>query len=228
MGDRKSFLISFSGIDGSGKTTLSKSLVEMLNKNGIKCRYVYGRLQPLLSKPFMWLGRIVFLRKTSKNYVEYSRRKRETMKKFALLSLVYKYILLLDYSLQLLFKIRIPKLLGKSIVCDRYVYDTVINDISADHGLSIHEMKKVIDKLFYFAIRPDIAFLIDLPEEIAYQRKSDTPSLEYLRERRKLYLEIAREFRIVVLEGTKELDELLKEIVGKTKKNLKILPLRSE
>ena len=209
----KGFLICFTGIDGSGKTTLSKALVEMLNKNSIKCKYVYGRIEPFISRVFIWVGRKLFLRGKDAfgNYIEYSNIKRAAMKRNSFLSTIYQNILLFDYSLQLLFKIRIPLILGKNIVCDRYVYDTII-DLSVDMEFSGSEMRDLIKKLFYIAPKPDIVFLIDLLEEIAFQRKKDTPSIEYLKERRKAYFSIINEEEIVVLDGSKSLDKL-KEII---------------
>jgi dTMP kinase len=204
------FLVCFSGIDGSGKTTLSKSLVDALNEKGIECAYVYGRLEPLILRPPIWIGRKIFVKKKvmSGNQSQYLAVKRRAIKKHAFLSRVYKYILLFDYSLQLLFKVRLPHVYGKNIICDRYVYDTVVNDIALDMELSTSEIRDLVKKLFYVAPKPDIAFLIDLPEEIALQRKNDIPSLEYLRERRKLYLAIGDEFKMMILDGTKNLKEM--------------------
>jgi len=219
----KAKLICFIGIDGSGKTTLSKALVEALNKNGIKCLYLYGRLEPFVLKPVIMIGRRIFLggENMFKDYRGYSSRKRDTIKEHSFLFTLYRYILLFDYFLQLLFKVRIPLMLGKNIVCDRYVYDTVITDLAVDMNLSSSEIKDLIKRFFYITPKPDLAFLIDLPEEIAFQRKDDTPSVEYLKERRKIYLDVGKEERMVILDGSKELDELegliRKEIFEKVK-----------
>lgn len=55
---------------------------------------------------------------------------------------------------------------------------------------------------------PDILFLIDLPEEIAHKRKDDVPSVDYLRDRRKMYLYIGNEYKMTILDGSMPLDEL--------------------
>jgi len=210
----RGFLICFTGVDGSGKTTLSIELVKLLNSNRIKCRYVYGRLEPFILKPFMIIGRKIFLREKDmfNDYTEYSNTKKKAIKSNPFLSKVYQLILLFDYSLQLLFRIRLPLIFGKNIVCDRYVYDTVITDLSVDMDYSGHEIKKLLKKCFYIALKPDIAFLIDVPEEVAFQRKDDTPSIEYLKERRRVYLKIGEEYNMMLLDGSKDLTEL-KELV---------------
>lgn len=64
-GKHNKFLISLSGIDGSGKTTYAEYINEMLRKKGIKCNYVYGRLEPFLLKPFIHLeGRYSYMIRT--------------------------------------------------------------------------------------------------------------------------------------------------------------------
>ena len=203
-------LICFTGIDGSGKTTLAKGLVETMEKKGIRYKYVYGRLEPFILRPFIAIGRKIFLRGKDmfRDYTEYSSTKNGAIEHHSFLFTFYRYILLFDYFLQLLFKIRIPLMLGRNIVCDRYVYDTVITDLSVDMNYSNHEIRDLIKRFFYIAPKPDLAFLIDLPEKIAFQRKNDTPSIEYLKERRKMYLDVGKEEGMLVLDGSKKLDDL--------------------
>ena len=210
----KGFLICFTGIDGTGKTTLSKELVELVNKRGIKCKYVYARLSLFILKPFFLIGEFVFLHKKDifKKYSEYASTKRKAIKKHYLLSKVYQQLLLFDYMLQIFFKIKLPLIFGRNIVCDRYIYDTVITDLSVDMNYSKERVINLLNKLFLFFPVPDLTFLIDVPEEIAYQRKDDTPSVAYLKDRRERYLYVGREHGMVILDGTKKLEELQCEI----------------
>jgi len=207
---RNNFLICFVGMDGSGKTTLAKDLVETMRQNGIQYKYVYGRLEPFILKPFIMIGRKMFLRGNDmfEDYKQYSSAKNSAIKRHSFLFVFYRYVLLFDYFLQLLFRVRLPTILGKNIVCDRYVYDTAITDLSVDMNLSSLEIQDLIERIFYIAPKPDLTFLIDLPEETAFQRKDDTPSIEYLRERRKIYLNIGKKYEMEVLDGSRSLNEL--------------------
>ena len=206
----KGFFICFTGMDGTGKTTHSKELAELLNKKGIKCKYVYARLNPFILKPFILIGEFVFLHKKDifKNYSEYSNTKRRAIEKHSFLSIGYQQILLFDYLLQILFKVKVPLIFGKNIVCDRYVYDTVITDLSVDMNYSKNGVISLLNNLLRFFPEPDIAFLIDAPEGIAYNRKDDTPSIDYLKDRRKIYLDVGKEYGMTILEGSKTLEEL--------------------
>jgi dTMP kinase len=207
-------LICFVGIDGSGKTTLANYLVNALEQNEIQCECVYGRLQPCLLKPFIFLGNKLFLKNADmfEDYKHYSDQKSRSIKKHPILSKLYSYALLLDYSFQILIRVRIPYMLGKTIICDRYVYDTIITDLSVDMNYSKSKMIGLIQRLFYLAPKPDLAFLIDLPEEIAFKRKNDTPSLDYLKERRQIYLDIGMEENMIILDGSADL-VVLSELV---------------
>jgi dTMP kinase len=209
----KNLLVCFTGIDGSGKTTMSKELVRFLNEKGFRFKYVYARLNPFISRPLILIGRWIFLRKKDifKDYSGYADMKRKAIKKHILLSKFYQKILLLDYFFQVVFKVKFPLVFGESIVCDRYVYDTIINDLLTEFN-SKSDVVNLLNGCLYFFPKPDIIFLIDVPEEIALRRKNDVPSIEYLKERRKMYLEVGKEYKMKILDGTKDLKRLQEEI----------------
>ncbi len=206
----KGALICLTGIDGSGKTTLAKGLAQSLQEEGIEARYVYARYAPLLLRPLMRLGECIFLRghDPETDYAGYSRTKREVTGQRRFLSLVYQTILMADYFLQILIKVWWPMLQGQSVVCDRYVYDTMVNDLALDFNHSQRSIDAILDGWMRFVPRPGLVVLVDVPEEVAFRRKHDIPSIEYVRERRPLYQYMARKLRMLTLDGTKEPGEL--------------------
>ena len=206
--------ICFTGIDGSGKTTLARALVSTMEQRGIKAIYVYNRYIPIVLRPVMFIGDFLFLRDKDffRDYSDYSNTKRNTTKKHTILAKLYQHLLLFDYFIQILFKIKLPLLFGKNIVCDRYIYDTIVTDLTVDFNYSKEEVKNSLNKILSLFPTPGVTFLVDLPEEMAYQRKNDIPSIEYLKERRKMYLYVGKECNMVILDGTKKLEELQCEI----------------
>jgi len=208
MKDKKQIFICFTGIDGSGKTTLAKSLTDQLNRGGFECKYVYNRLVPFLLKPFIVIGHKLYLRgkNISNNYDEYSTTKRKAIRANPL-SFIYEWLLLLDYSIQVMLKVKIPLMLGKNIVCDRYIYDTLATDLAVDFGYSDQKIERTLNRFLLLFPKPQLIFLVDVPEEIAYQRKDDIPSIHYLRDRRKVYLNIGKVCGMVFIDGSKSLDE---------------------
>jgi len=214
MSKKKKILICFTGIDGSGKTTIAKKVTKYLKEKGLPAVYVYGRFKPILTKPLMVIGGQMFLRNynITKNYAEYSERKKCLFSKHKLMLRAYLYVLLLDCLFQLMVKVRIPLALGKAVVCDRYIYDTVITDIAIDMNFSEERAISLLRKCFLLVPNPKIAFLVDVDEIIGYSRKDDIPDVRYLEERRVFYLQIADHYEnIAVVNGNKNPDEVFEE-----------------
>lgn len=218
---RKNFFICFTGIDGSGKTTLARMTVKMLLQQGIPCIYVYNRFTPFLSKPFTGLGRKLFMSKEDvfRDYTRHTQAKQWLLKS-RILSFFYQFLILSDYYFQNLFKVKLPLTLGKNIVCDRYIYDTLITDLALSIGYSEQVIKNTLKKYFYFISKPDLVFLVDAPEEIAYQRKEDIPCIDYLKARRGFYSEVGKKEKMVILDGTLSIVKLGAQIRERLKKSL--------
>ena len=208
----KGKIICFIGIDGSGKTTLAKLFCEKLKKHNIPCRFTYGRYFPLFSRPFVFFGKTLFLGTDDiKKYSQYSFKKQEVAKRYNITIKIYTAVVVFDYLIQVLFKIILPKKMGKTIICDRYLFDTVINDIPRQDN-NIESLKKMIDAYFLLIPKPDIVFLIDIPENIAFERKNDTPSIDYLIEKREIYQKSIKKYGFKSLDGCKTQEDLIKNI----------------
>lgn len=219
---KKPFLICLTGMDGTGKTTQAENLVKALKAKGIKCGYVWDTYQPFLTKPFIVIIRTLFFRGKDafQNYAGYDSTKKQLFGK-RFLAQGYRYLALFDYLCQSFIRIRLPLLLGKNIVSDRYIYDFVVN-LAVDLNYSDKASKRLLHKLSHLLPEPDIAFLIDLPEEVCFQRKGDIPSIEHLIKRRKLYLRIGKESGLIMLDGSSDIGELGKTIENDIKRTLKL------
>lgn len=212
MRGKRGVLICFIGVDGSGKTTQAKALHESLARTGIKTRYVWIRFEPKLIKPLVAMAKGLFFRGKDvfSDYAGYVKTKRNLSQNTVLLT-TYQYLLLLDYFLQIFQRVKVPLMRGEVIVCDRYIHDTVA-DLAVDYGYSDEETQKLLRSYLRLFPNPDLVFLLDLPEQLAYQRKGDVPSIDYLAQRRKIYLNMGKEYNVVALDATKGLIEL-KDIV---------------
>lgn len=218
MKDKKGIFICFTGIDGSGKSTQAKKLVKNLSRDGVKSKYVYARLVPIIFKPLLIVSNLFFLRdkNINKDYENRLHTKKNILKKHIFLSKIFYTIMLFDYYLQLLYKIKLPLLLNKNVVCDRYIYDTIITDIAVDIEYSEDRIFNLIERCLSILPAPDIVFLIDLPEEVAYKRKSDILSIEYLRDRRKYYLSVADKFNMIKINGDEGKEDIERRIFKET------------
>ena len=210
MRRERGIFICLTGIDGSGKTTLAKSLANtIIEGKRFNLKYAHGSFEPFILKPLIIAGKMIFLRAKNEfnDFQGYFDAKRDFSNKHRLLSLFYQHVLFSAYFLRILRKIRIPLMFGNHIISDRYVYDSLIN-LGLNLGYSNKEIQRTIQRYLRSIPKPDLVFLIDVPEEVAYWRKNDLPSIDYLRQRRRIYLYLEKEYEMVILDGTKDLRDL--------------------
>jgi thymidylate kinase len=216
--------VCFVGIDGSGKSTLAERVFKRIKKKDKKVIKIYGRYKPILIKYIRVLGKRLFFRSGKSifsDYDYYSESKKAIFRKVSVISKVYIGIIIFEYYFQIIFKIAIPHKIGYSVITDRYVYDTIINDIAIDIGLGVNETVSLVRKFSFFVPRPDITFLLHVPEQIAIKRKNDIPSLSYLREREEYYQEISIFEQPTVLDGTLEISELERQVFSAINKKVR-------
>jgi dTMP kinase len=198
--------VCFTGSDGSGKSTIASSVFDSMVQKNKKTKKIYGRYRPLITKHLTAFAKRLFLH-SNKNemfsdYDGFLSTRRSLLKTSSIISRVYLYAVMTEYIFQITIKLTLPYKLGYSIICDRYVYDTIINDISLYVGLSVEEVNNLLRRVWYFIPKPNIVFLLRVPEQVALQRKSDIPSLNYLRLRNELYYQICSSQDFLFLDGT--------------------------
>lgn len=200
----KNRFICFTGIDGSGKTTACKMSIKMLEKKGMKYDYVYcgwRRFNSLFLVPFVTL-----LRRSNTLVSNNSGNKKLNYLKNRFPAL-FQNVVLADYFLSIIFNIKIPLMLGRNIVCDRYVYDVIIG-LGIDLGYPDKKIMKILKNFLYIVPEPDIIFLLDVPEEISFIRKDDVPSPGYLKRPRSIYLNLPAEYQMIKIDSRKNLNDL--------------------
>lgn len=214
-------IIAFTGMDGSGKSLQAKALSEALSQEGLEVHYVWTRWSPFFLKPFIHLGRLMFGRKGSSEDEQYktSRQGKQRMFRRPLVAEIWKNLALLDYYFQVLFKIKFRSRRTKVMICDRYVTDLLV-DLGNNFGYGQEEIGKLFkSRLLALYPRVDFSFLLDLPAEVAFERKDDVP-LSYLQDRRTLYLAFGKFQGVEVLDATASIADLRQIIYRKTMKFL--------
>ena len=189
-------LVTFSGVDGSGKSTLAQTLIEQLSSKGVKTDYLWW-----FSANDSFLGKIVgsVIQKLAKPIGSNI----DGFRKVGLMRALYQFLVLIDFLLH----VWSSSVLGKNLVCDRYVYDIVVFFATELH-YSESKAKNLIRLLKSVTPTPLIAFLVDVPAEIAMQRKNDIPSSEQHERLRKLYFDLVKgDTTVKVVDGSKRLEE---------------------
>ena len=214
---RRGSLIVFIGIDGSGKTTQAKLLVDSLNQDGLCVSYVWNRWEPLflLSLIKRWKHNVTKHATTNEladnelaelnsdfNRIKYKKQK---LLNNPVLRWLWLISFFADYGLQVFVKVRLRLLKKCLVISDRTFYDSVI-DQAINLGEKRDWLLNSLDSFWikFFFPNPDMVIYIDCPEEIAFSRKRDerTPNIEYFIERRKLYLALADKYKWIKINGT--------------------------
>ena len=201
----KSHFITFEGIDGCGKSTQAKLLIEKLNSVNIETSFVREPGGTKISEEI----RAVLLD---------SREEEMSNRTEALLMCASRA--------QLTKNIIIPELdSGKWVIADRYS-DSTLAYQGGGRGIDIDWLIN-LNNFATFGVVPDITFYIDVDAETGSQRRKNMSSdriesagSEFQNEIRNKYFEIIDKFseRCVNIDGNLSKDEISKTIWEETKK----------
>jgi len=205
---RRGRLISFSGIDGSGKTTQVKLLEKRLKQNGVETLRMWSRWRPLLSLPLLQVLRRAGLVRVHRadflSIVEFQEPKNDAI------ASLWCFATQLENFLKTSLKVFFPLTLGRTVICDRYALDLLVDGMSDLHDPSTR--MRLGFKLLKLLPRPDLAFLIDIDAEAAYGRKPDLPSVSHNVERIRRYLEMFKKADVKVMDGRRSPDTIHHEV----------------
>lgn len=185
----KGFFIVLEGVDGSGKTTMARKLVENLGAMGYRVSYTY---EPTDSE-------IVTVMKTK--YKAYRDPFVDALT-FALDRLVHV-------------KSKIKPLLdeGYVVISDRYFYSSVAYQAACGAPMEwVIEVNK-------WAPRPDLAIYLDIDPDIALRRKGTPSSrfpefenVELMRRVRTIYLEMVKRGFLIMIDASRDIDAVYHDI----------------
>lgn len=191
--NRKGLLISFEGIDNSGKTTLAKYVANYLERMGINTTCVSELTTPI--------GEVI------KKFF----RERNSF------SPLLKTLLFAADRAILVEEIILPELTkGKIVIMDRY-YHSALAYRKAE-GFNV-EYVSFVNSVFP---KPDAVILIDITPEESRKRgllssKFIPYSPELLSKVREIYLEMSRSEGFIVIDGMKDMETVKKITIDKVK-----------
>ena len=204
----KGYLITFEGIDGSGKTTQAVLFHKRLLSSGHNAH--------LLREP----GGTIIGEKIRSILLDTS---------FSDMSSQAELFLYLAARSQITSKVIIPALThGEQVIMDRYIDSTVAYQGYA-RGLGVDEMIR-LNKIATMGLIPDITFIIDCDPDIAFQRIGSKPDrLES--EGTNFMLKVREGFiklqdydkqRIIICDGNRKISEIENDILFHFKKKFNL------
>ncbi len=201
-GIKRGVFITFEGVEGSGKSTQARLLVDWLKEKKVPYTVVRDPGSTVISEAI----RDILL---NQNFKAMHRK--------------CEVLLFLAARCQLVYEKIIPALIAKQVVIsDRFYDSTIAYQI---HGRDVpRRLVAIMNRFASAGIKPDLTFLVDCDVARARLRGSftdrmETEGVQYHETVRKAYLMIAHRAkkRIKVIDGEKSIDEINWQIVGHTK-----------
>jgi thymidylate kinase len=195
LGSYWPLLVSFSGIDGAGKTTQIESLTRWLRDAGIKVRLIrFWDDVALLRQCREWFGHKLFKGDKGIGTPERPIERRDKNVSNWYMSACRPFLCCLDVIGLWCMVSKLKR--GQTadvVIFDRYLYDQVANLNLGDRG-----GRALVRALLRLMPRPDVPCLLDADPELARSRKPEYP-MDFLRQNRKSYLILARIARMEVI-----------------------------
>ena len=217
-------LITFSGLDGAGKTTLIDSLKAVLEKQNyrVTALTMYGQVS-LYGIIRLFRDRVTgTLRRSapkklrrhqisansdflSNEAIQYGRLQKLIVNIFRR-NAIKRCVFVLDLFILLIFRLYLEKLKKHIFILDRYFYDFLADVADGRRWLYIRAFLLV-------APTPDIAIFVDVSPDNAFSRKGEY-SVEHLAKRRTIYIKIFQWVHNIVFIPNDDLEQTQRRIEG--------------
>lgn len=219
IGSQRSMLIAVSGVDGAGKSLQVELLGKAFEQCGISTLCVWSRCgSTKFAGWFIRIGKTLFsggrpplgARGGPRGKVEARKRYLEN----PILRSGWNLLVLTELTILYNLRVRLPLLLGKVVICDRYLLDGLVE-------LGVHMEDGDISRSVFARLLellnplPAMNWLIDVPAETVVRRKRMEP-MEHLEAQVRLYRRLGKELHVVTVDGEQPADKVSDEIVYRT------------
>lgn len=205
----RTILVTLSGTHGTGKSTNAGRCYYLLNRSGLKFSYL--RHQDILD-PFG------FILRRSARLLGF--RNPNDLERTRPVTILWSIYILFIYVPILVGGISLRRLLGYSVVSDRYLYDLLVGFWGDRVSIPIESL------LIRVLPRPDVSFVLDAEENrILSDRPEHTP--EYIRREKRLYDAVAEQFGLRKVSTNDPPLVVWKNMLGEIRSALRLPPTDS-
>lgn len=201
--------IYVTGADGTGKSTQARLLLDYLRKNGVCCKHLWLRFPFFASLPLL-----AYARWRKYSWFEETDGVRHGYWNFGhswVLRVFLPWTLLVDATLAALLQIWTSLWLGKTIVCERFVLDMLVDLGVAFSDSGLHH--RLPGRLYVHLLPSDATVIfLDLDTEAIRARRSDLRSDHRLEARLEAFRRLGKDYAVTVLSSRQSIDQVSKDI----------------
>ncbi|MGQ9492132.1 MAG: nucleotidyltransferase family protein [Anaerolineae bacterium] len=197
-------LVTFSGVDGCGKTTQAKALQSAFDTCHIQAKYVWNRGGSASWLRFFTRWAKYGMQNTYREVAPSAEAKvriRQQRFRSFWLRWGWAWLTTVELLLRYIRQVALPLLGGQVVICDRYLYDTLA-DWAAYFDEPAVEKRWAARALCLLSPRPRIAYWIDVPSKVAQARATDKAPGEFISVQCAAYQRLAQLYELHRLEGS--------------------------
>lgn len=199
--------ITFSGVDGSGKSTQLRLLTEKLERDGKKVAYFHAVEFSIASR--------------LKQQVTRDKGQGDSITKASKLAIFLRKIqLLIDLIRFRLYFSKVKKQGYDYLLSDRYFFDTIINIEYLESNNSQHltvnnETESLLLSIIcYLLSAPNMAFYFDAnPEDIMSRDRAPEQGIDYLRAKQTLFKRKVKNWNMIEIDANRNKENIFQEII---------------
>jgi thymidylate kinase len=192
---RRGILVAFSGVDGSGKSTQVDLLEESFEKVHVGVLRIRSRWRPVLSLPLLMIMRRLGYARVHRAGGVYIVETRLPSR--GGLTALWCILTQIENIVKTGVKLVFPLLLGRTVICDRYALDMVVDGMAGLHDPP--GRTRLGFRLLHLLPTPNFAFFMDIDPDVAFKRKPDLPGIEDYVERLRLYRELSSRWSVTIV-----------------------------
>lgn len=198
---KPAIVVSFIGVDGTGKTTHALRLVDDFRRRGYGVSYVWSRGSFCLSKPLISLAAsLLGLRSNIKSHEKSSNAKGKHVKPNAFLGKTLTMLLLFEHFIQIRAKLFLRKLSSNAVIFDRYLHDTIVDSLSYyGQGYDSFFSKSLLNMVSWLAPKPDLIILLKVNFNTISRRRPEE-DLEAIKLKSRIYELWSRKWEVCLMD----------------------------
>jgi thymidylate kinase len=202
--------IYVTGCDGTGKTTQAQLLLDEFQRRGMQPQHLWLRFPFFLTLPLL-----AYARMRGYSWYEETNGVRQGYWDFRrswLLRTIFPWLLLVDAALAAVPKVYLPLLRGRTIVCERFVLDMVV-----DLAIALHDRdfcRRLPGRLFQRLLPPGaMVTILDLDAATIRTRRADLAIDKRLQARLDYFRVLVESAKLPVVSSALPVEEVHRQIL---------------